>query len=585
MTGAAALAGCTGGDDEGNGDDGNGDDDGNGNGAIEADGDVDVWFETGNWDDPTNVQFNPFNPAALGGQLDEALWEEYAKYNLEHGEWIPYAVTEWDIGEETVTFEIRDDLVWSDGEDVTAEDIVVGMRLDEYQDGEIWDFAESVEAVDDTTVEITLEDTANQEVVEWVLLTRNVNTPEHVFGEYLDRIDDGEDPEDVMGDLATWDDREPVTCGPFYFSDEESTNQHMTAPAMDDHPDADEINFNGYHMYERGSNEAYHSSLIDGEFDGLLSLFVSSELLQTFPDTVDEIQIPGTFGAGIIFNHDHDIFSEREVRQAMAFATDWELAAQNADPESKQVPAVPCGITTAAIEDYLGDDIDDYESYDQDQDRAAELLEDAGFEQDDNGDWVDSSGDTISATIVYPSGWSDFVAAAETVASQLNEFGFDLELEGQERGTLEENLGNSDFELANFEWNEGAIQFNHPYYSLRHNFRNRQLDPDTSFFNYPESDTIEVPARDGDGTIEVDVVQRLNDLASESDEDEANEIIKELAWVVNQDMPMLPIQSKFEQSFLSNDGWEYPDPESDDMQILFPLYWLPKQGQLKATEE
>ncbi len=584
VTGAAALAGCTGGDDEGNGDN-NSDDNGDNNSDDNGDGnqDYDVWFETGNWNDPTSVQFNPYNPASLGGQLENAVWEEFAKYNIETGEWVSWAAANWDIAEDSVTLEIRDDLVWNNGEDVTAEDVVTGMRLQEYQDGEIWDFAESVEAPDDTTVEISLEGSANSEIVRWVLLTGNINASQEEYGEYLERLEDGEDEDEVMSELASWNNREPITCGPFEFSDEDSTNQYMAAPAFDDHPDADNINFSGYHMYQRSSNEAYHSSLINGEFDGLLSLFVPAELIDAqFPDTVDEIQIPGTFGAGIHFNHDHDVFGQREVRQAIAFATDWELAAQNADPSSKQVPEVPCGITTAAIQDYLGDDIDDFESYDQDQERAAELLEEAGFEQD--GDtWVDENGDPISATVIYPSGWSDFVAAAETVVSQLNDFGFELELEGQERGTLEENLGNSDFELANFEWNEGAVQFNHPYYSLRHNLQNRQLNSEESFFKYPES--VEVPARDGDGTMEVDLVQRLNDLASEADEDAANEIIKELAWVVNQDLPIMPVQSKFEQSFLSNDGWEYPDPESEEMQALWPLYWQAKQGNLQATGE
>ncbi|WP_263020812.1 ABC transporter substrate-binding protein [Natronobiforma cellulositropha] len=604
VAGAAALAGCSGNGDDDEGGNGNGNG-GNGNGGngdapddrqVEPDekvadshGDVDIWFETGNWDDPTNVQFNPFNPAAQGGQMENAVWEEFANYNLELGEWIPHAVTEWEITDEEITLEFRDDLVWSDGEDVTAEDVAVGMRLGRYQDAELWDFASDVEADGDSTVVITLEEPVNEEVAEWIVLTENVNSPAHVYGEYLERIEeDGEDEDDVMGELVGWDDREPVTCGPFYFSDDESTNEYMAAPAFDDHPDADYINFNGYHMYQRSSNEAYQQSMLGDEFDGLLSLFVPSSVVQRFPDTVDEVRFPGTFGVGLIFNHDVEPFDDRNVRQAISFASDMELAANNADPESKAVPAVPAGITSATVEDYLGDDIDMYESYAQDGARASDLLEDSGYTLTDAGDqWLTPDGDEFSFEIKYPAGWSDWVSAIETVASQLNNFGINVELNGVERGTLESDLGDSDFEVAGFEWNEGALQFNHPYYSIRHQLRNRQLDSEASFFNYPEEAT--VPAMDGSGEITVNFEERLADLASANDPDEASEIIKELAWVINQDLPMLPIQDKYEQSFLNNERWDYPDPsrggdEWHYLQVQWPLFWLPKRGLLAARE-
>jgi len=65
--------------------------------------------------------------------------------------------------------------------------------------------------------------------------------------------------------------------------------------------------------------------------------------------------------------------------------------------------------------------------------------------------------------------------------------------------------------------------------------------------------------------------------------EEAQNAVQELAWLTNQTLPVLPIQEKLAQTFLTTDDWDVPATDSEDTQVYWPTEWLPREGKWQAT--
>ncbi|GAB3999969.1 hypothetical protein GCM10029992_30370 [Glycomyces albus] len=109
---------------------------------------------------------------------------------------------EW-TGDLSYQATLRDGITWSDGEQLTAEDVKYTVelgQLDGVPYSNVWDWLESVEVVDDLTVEFTFLEARHQEWDNFLFNTTIV--PEHVFSEYSE------------DDIVTGANEDPVVSGP-----------------------------------------------------------------------------------------------------------------------------------------------------------------------------------------------------------------------------------------------------------------------------------------------------------------------------------------------------------------------------------
>ncbi|OVE85439.1 ABC transporter substrate-binding protein [Natronolimnobius baerhuensis] len=579
--GAAALAGCFGGDDNGNG---NGTDDGS---AVNPDQEVvdhaDAYFRTADGEHQiTDFQYNP-HPWAGYSHISFALFAEWTKYLVGQDDYYPHAVEDWDIDDGVMTLHISDEFTWADGEEVTAEDFVMQLELLEALEDDVYDFtdADDIEAVDDYTVEIGFDEGTNHDVMRHVVLDRDLDHPPADWAEVHEQVVDSDDPagdEDI--DVFGHDVDEPTPSGPIDL--EEVQEGRALFGVRDDHHLADNFNWEGYEMgHQSGGNEGFHQAFAAQEIDGVHSLFAGPGALEQFPDTLEQIQIPGGFGLGMVFNFDDEHFGHREVRQAFAYAINTEEAIASAGADTKMEFPVQTGLTVPAIDDWL--ETDEYESYEQDLDMVAELLEEAGYEREDEDDTWERDGETLSFEIIAPAGWGDWVTPTSTIVDQLNIAGFDAQLQTEDQGVWSDNLANGNFSVAAYGHTEGGnASMNHPYFTFRWKFEN----PDhgrPNFFNYPEDEEITVDDGDG-GDLTVNPREEISTIANSNDDDEIQDRVENLSRLFNEDLPMYLIDEKYEQSFLSRDGWEFPQQDdSDHFMAFWPLYWLAKQDELKAT--
>jgi peptide/nickel transport system substrate-binding protein len=375
---AALLAGCSGGsaDDEGSG-----------------------------GEDPTSanlylyqapVQFNPLAPGQGAEQLTMSLVYD-GLFNLGPDfEPVPRIAESWDVSEDatTYTFHLREGLQWSDGEPITADDVLFTYNLfvnpdvaspnvapfdgvvgfDAVQDGSA-DTLEGLVAEDDHTVTITLSEPTAGYLAEFG--TGFGILPEHVLGEV--------EPSAVMDheffDLPT------VSSGP-YVMREFNVDQNVI---LDANPNYwSEVGIDTLYLQMLTSDVAT-AQLATGEID---LVQIAPQDLETVEGldgvTVGSAPSPGFLRLLVNFTR----FEDERIRQAFLMAIDRQgiidgILGGHGETINSTI------MTPWALPD-------DLETYDYSPDDATALLEEAGFDfsQEIAISWIPGTADRDAAVQV-----------------------------------------------------------------------------------------------------------------------------------------------------------------------------------------
>lgn len=570
-SGAITLAGCTG---------------GNNNGGKSGKSGQHITYTN---QVPKNIQWNPSNPSGYAQISGNALFDAFAKYNFATKKFEPYAISDWKYGGDRFELSIRDGLTWANGDDVTAADVVTQLRLGMHTGATYAGYTDSIKSPDDTTIVMTFDSKINERIVEFqVLAGRFIQQKKSVFGKYLDQIEKNETQGLRKLQEFAW--QEPIASGPFEF--DSAGQQQLLLTLRDDHPDSKKINFGEYAFRYYDGNQAVHQALRNQQIDSAFSLFTPPRIVKQFPDAIKQVQLPSNWGFGLVPNHNHRHAGDRAVRRAIQYVINRKQVVKNVSSSSKQAPELPIGIASKNQKQWLGDAMGSFETYGVDSsenEKATKVLEKAGYSKK-GGTWTDSDGKPVKLPLIVPSDWTDWNTAAKTIVDQLSAFGFDASVDGRSFGTLQGNIWpNGSFVIAAGGWLYGAPQGAYPYFSLHHqlikNFRGFT-------YNYPPADKsrggsrkdVTVPSRTGSGTMTVNPSKRLGELASSTKESTINEITVEQAWVTNQDLPMIPVMEKLEQTFLTDsDEWDIPKPDADVAQVQWANTWLPRLGKMKYT--
>lgn len=580
VTGAAAVAGCAGSntgtptatDSDGGGGDGGGD----GTQTSESDSleMTDRTFVTATTSVPKDMQFNPY-----GQQYPEraalAMFENLLYVNEATSTFMPGVLKSWDIGSETVTLSVRDGFHWHSGDAVTAEDVAFKLKLEAYDGAAIGNIVatENITVVDESTVELGLDRAVSDEVFLYSLKPIALDTPRDQFGEFLDAFEsDGEAP--GMAELTL---EEPNGTGPFKF--DHARNQELVATRFEDHPDADQINFAAFKWNYLQSNQKQWQALRTDTIDGIDNVFTPSNIAESYGDHVREIQMPANWGMGIMFNHEHKHYSQQNVKQAIQYVIDREKLAQTAGGKMHVPVEVPSGLPgnfDGSYKGWLGDSLSEFDAYDPDTQKAAQLLRDAGFSKQD-GTWVDADGETLSFPYKIPAGWNDWTAGGQSIVQDLNDFGIEASL-NPSQSYWGDIYGNQDYIVAGLGWPDGKL---YPYFSLNkllNGFRSRTI------LKFPREVEVAPLGEPNGEKRTVEFESELEELAGLTGE-EAKQKTQELAWVVNRHLPMAPLMEKVDQSWLTTDDWNTVTQDDEDAIVDWPQYYLPREGKLTAKPE
>ncbi|GAA2017848.1 ABC transporter substrate-binding protein [Pseudokineococcus marinus] len=378
------------------------------------------------------VNFNPL----IGNSRTDSWVTDLMYPRLLHidedGEKEAALATDWGYSDDlTGYFEIRDDMSWSDGEPITAEDVAWTLQsvLDDQPAGTLlgqMGAVESVEAVSDTRVELHLSEpdaVVVPEVGFWAVVV-----PQHVF-----------EPEGSLADFANdapQADGSWVSAGPYALT-EVQRGQSYTMERVEDYPLADDGAPNAsevvFRVYPDVNTELL--ALESGEVDLVANALPPSQVERLrSADGIEVAEVPGLGYAHLVYNMDEPRLAQVDVRRALAAAVDYdtirEVVLQGQAVSAGSNPLIPV-LSRFAPEDA--------EEYAFDPQAARDLMASAGV-------------DDPSFRLLYNLTDPVMAQAAQLMEEQAAEAGITLELDGRERNAYlaATDAGDYDVYLGNF---------------------------------------------------------------------------------------------------------------------------------------
>lgn len=585
------VAGCSG-DSGGGGSDGDGTDD-------TDDGSSGTPIDP-HWTSPftevkiQQLQWNVFNPLNYGQGISFHMFDPLAVYSPADDEFLSVLAEDWNFDRNAGTFTISiRDQTWTNDEPLTASDVATKLRLLDGMNSSGMASVSEVTVEDDSTVVMELDGDVNQDFLMHQLFGFHtlIDTPESVFGEYLEDFESASsdsEEETARQALAEFQWEDPVATGPFQI-DDQSAQKLVLSKRESGHPIAEELNFDGLEFSSQYSVDTRLSGISNGELDHT-NINATEGKLEQLPDHVEAHSFPWFTGIGLSFNYDLDVFEHRAFRKAVAYLLNRELATRNVAPLSNEAHEKIHGMTGVDVgtpQQILGDAWDSFDEYGYQESKTGEaeaILEDAGFTKEDDR-WHKPDGERIEELeIVGPSGWS-WIRMVETAAEQFSTFGIPATVRGVDASVMyDQSWPQGDFDIVTCELG-GASP-----YPGQHFQKLFTGDLGGDAFNNPTTGMpleFEVPNSVGDAdsdTTTVNMEESIGRLSS-APSDEANTTLQEIAWVVNQAVPVLPVYDKIGYKAYDTEEWAIPSSDESVMQMVDPTKALPNLGILQAETE
>lgn len=382
--------------------------------------------------EPASLDFTTTDGAAIPQALLTNVYETLVKVDQD-GEIVPSLASEWEVDDaRTVyTFTLQEGVTFSNGADLTAEDVVFSIERVQSDDWTVslkagMDVVESVEATGDLEVTVTLSRPSNQWL--YAMTTR--------IGAIFDT--------DGVEDLAT----EPIGTGPFVFDTWEQ-GSHITLVRNEEYW-GEAPYFGQVTLRYFDDATALNNAMLTGSLD-VVGTVQAPESLGEF-DGGDFQIIEGTSNGEVVLsmNNARAPFDDLRVRQAVRHAIDHPTLLEICWAGRGTLIGTMVPPTDPWYEDRTGD-------YPFDPDQAAQLLADAGAEG-------------AQVRLRVPN-LPYAVACGTVVESMLEEVGFEVTVDQLQFPAvwLEDVFTNHDYEMSIIAHAEprdlGAVFGNPDYYT------------------------------------------------------------------------------------------------------------------------
>lgn len=400
--------------------------------------------------------FNPFTAQlAVTTNILRHVYDSLTTVDPETNEPAPSLAESWETSDDglTWTFNLRDDAYFTDGEQLTAEDVewtfttimeneAAGIASGNYVAG-----FESVTAEDDTTFVVELDEPqATMESLSVPIV------PQHVWEPIV------EEEGDAFSDY-TAEDFPTVGSGPFVLT-EHSRGEHIRLEANPDHwrgaPGFDELYFRYY-----SEKDAAVEALRGGEVSLVYEL---TDAQVTSLEGVDDIEVNISDGKrfqaftinpgaetqdGEEFGDGHPALSDLTLRQAIVMGIDNdEIVDQGANGQA----VAAGGYIPPRYEDFHWAPEGDEAILDFDPDAANEMLDDAGYDLGDDGVRVSPDGDRLELRMHVHADRPDNVQAGQVIDERLADIGIEIDNQTVDPGILSDALYDAEYDLIFTGW-------------------------------------------------------------------------------------------------------------------------------------
>ncbi len=348
-------------------------------------------------------------------------WDLLVNFNPDDVSPAPGIAQSWKVSadKKTVTFKLIEGAKWSDGEPITSKDVKYSLDV-LGKNGLIFSgYTSNITKIDtpDANTVVIHTDQPDARVVGGLFV---YIIPEHVYGKTPVKQLTGS----FQPDLPL------VGSGPYVVTDFERgriVKMERNPNFRGEKPQYDEIQFIKY-----GTTDAVIRALKLGEIDATMEVEPTAFSQVEKADDIEAVRAPSPSFTQLAFNlcskencpeaKFNPAIQDRVVRQAVAFAVD---RSRVNEISSRGTSFVGHGILPTFYKSFYEKPAEDYAF---DQDKASQMLDDAGYKRE--GDGVRKKGDlTLSFDLFVRSESPSDTQAAKVIAEQAREVGIEFKVQ------------------------------------------------------------------------------------------------------------------------------------------------------------
>lgn len=345
----------------------------------------------------------------------------------------------------TLTFNLRKDVKWHDGEEFTADDVVftftsiadpkyTGSRFNEiskivgaqdYHDGKA-DSISGIKVIDKNTISFTYTKVYAPALSNF---SQRGIIPKHIWSKV---------------DIANWDKQtdllnKPIGTGPFKFSDFKA-DQYVELLKNDNYfggtPKIDKF------IFKVTNTETELSELAKGDLDVVDLTSAKEEDLKTLKDAGIKIEEkPSANYQFMTMNNNREFFKDKKVRQAITYAINRKGMVDSLLGEHGQAINTPISLAGWAYPE------SGLNSYDYSAEKAKELLKEAGWVN--NNGVLEKDGKKFEVDLMVPTGNKVREQSAPIIQQNLKDIGITVNISTMDvASAMAKTKGEGDYDMG-----------------------------------------------------------------------------------------------------------------------------------------
>ncbi|MDO7906177.1 ABC transporter substrate-binding protein [Paenibacillus sp. JX-17] len=364
----------------------------------------------------------------------------------------------------TYTIKLKDTPKWSDGQPVTADDVVYTINtIKNPETGapgiSSYDKVKDVAKVDDHTVKITL----SQVYAPFQYTLASSVVPAHVLKDIA--------PKDLQANAYGTDPAKTVTNGPWKWT-EWKQKQYLTFEADSSYWGATKPHIAKvvYKIYADQNTEV--QALLKGDVDSVQAIPVTQVEAVKKKDGITVSQKPGPQYEYLGFNFkkenfpgNYSLFEGEKTRQAIAYAINREGIVNNV------LKGTGAPLNAPFLPGTWADPGENATSYDFNVEKAKELLKEDGWADSDGDGIVEKDGHKFSFELQYNSGNSRREQVSSIIQSNLKDIGIEVKTRAIDFSAwVDQNLNPGKYQAILLAWSlntpdpDGESIFSSKYY-------------------------------------------------------------------------------------------------------------------------
>jgi peptide/nickel transport system substrate-binding protein len=383
---------------------------------------------------PISANFNPYSETAAFNFLGATsmIYEPLLQFNsLKDGVVHPWLATSyaWSNNGQTVTFQIRNGVQWSDGKPFSAADVAFTLNL--LKDNPSLNLAGvrfATATASGSTVTVTF---TSPGYTLFFNIANSYIVPQHIWS--------------TAGNPATFTNTNPVGTGPYLLKGSSVQRISLVKNPRYWQPGLPKVAGLNYVTFD--SNTSANLALEQGQLDWAGNFVPAIRSLYVAKDpTHNHYWFPPLRTYGLVLNITQPPFENVLVRQAISDALDRQQIVATGE-QNEQPPAVsPTGLALPTQAQYLAPQYQNLR-YSQNVEQAKTLLARAGYHLS-NGAMVNAGGQPLAFSMLIPGSFTDSITDLQVVAQQLGAIGIKASIDSASISTWAVDLFTGKFQAT-----------------------------------------------------------------------------------------------------------------------------------------